>query len=291
MTEELPVIQLNNEELDRSYNFFSYKMTQKEKNKQREKKVAANQKKAKSGGKGPLEFLRTTNYWLENVPIRIIDAFDNFIGTGENIAQHKVDTICAWLAWKVNIAIERKRQAVLRILYEQYESTMAGPVMKVAKAIKKLVSDPLGAIGSFASAIFGPVVAVFKWIAELVKEVLKLAENLSKVMSALPPEPPVINITYSQFQLKVRSISLGEIISGPEGLPPPEVIFPEPEKPFTKESFAKDFETASASLKSAKTVYKLNEDDKKALEAMNKDNIDIKTAFSEARDSVNFLIS
>ena len=149
----------------------------------------------------PLQFLTTTNDWLEKVPENIINAFDNMIGSGEKIGQSKVDAICAWLAWKVNIAIERKRQAVIKTLHDQYTSNAQGPVFKAANAIVSFVSDPLGAIGDFAGAIFAPVNKVLAWVKALIKEIPRLAANLARIVSALPPSPPNPHINYDKFKL------------------------------------------------------------------------------------------
>lgn len=263
----LPVIQLkNNGEIDRSRKSLTYKLKQKEKEEQRNKKATAKKKKKSSGGSGgPLDFLVATNDWLEDCPERIVAAYDNFIGNGEGLVQSKVDKFCAWLAWKVNIAVERKRQAVLKILHEQYQTTAAGKVMKMANAIQSFVSDPLGALGTFAGAIFGPVTFVFKLITQLISEVIRLAANLARIMAVLPPNPPNPHINYDKFKLRVNSISMGEVMAGPGSLPSPEAMFPEPEKPFTKETFAKGFEEGTATLKSGRKKYKLSEEDKKAL--------------------------
>lgn len=215
--------------------------------------------------KGVFDFLKMINDWLEKYPIRIIDAFDNIVGDGQRLLQEKVDKICEWLAWKVNIAIERKRQDILRTLYEQYQYTIVGKVMAVAGTIKKFVQNPLKAIGDFASAIFGPIIEVFKWIIDLAKEILRLAENLAKIIRALPPTPPNPQINYDKFKLKIRSISLAEVTTDPSAWPTPEELFPEPPKPFSKEAFQAMLETASYKLKSAMGVYKLNPEDKATL--------------------------
>jgi hypothetical protein len=267
MADELPLIQITNKDLNRSHNFFNRKKTSQEKNKERNKRSTAKKSAAKGG---PLDFLITTNEWLEDMPIRIVMAFDNFVGSGENAIQSKVDVICAWLAWKVNVAVERKRQAILRILHEQYQKTVGGKVMRMAQAIQSFVNDPIGALGSFASAIFGPVMAVFQWIVELGVQILKLAENLAKIVSVLPPSPPNPHINYDKFKLKVKSISMDEVMSDPSSLPAPEVMFPEPTKPFSKESFSESFETASAALKSSQKKYILSEEDKNALAGFDK---------------------
>jgi hypothetical protein len=267
MVEELPLIQVTSEEYERAVAASQYRQTAQERAEERNKQSTA---KRKSGPPdGPLAFLKTTNDWLEDVPIRITAAYNNFIGNGEDLVQSKVDIFCAWLAWKVNIAVERKRQVVLQILYDQYKSTAGGKVAAVAKAIQDFCNDPIGAIGSLAGAIFGPVFAVFKWIVELGKEILRLASNLARIMAVLPPSPPNPHINYDKFKLKIKSISMAEVISDPYNLPPPEVMFPEPQKPFTKESFTKGFEKATASLKSSKKKYVLSEEDKKTLAGFN----------------------
>lgn len=291
MADELIPVQIPEKEVKKAYKETQRRLRQEEKDKERQKKALAKQQAKKSGAGGPLAFLKTTNYWLENVPVRIIAAFENFIGNGEKAVQARVDIICAWLAWKVNIAVERKRQAILRILYGQYEKTAAGKVMKAATAIQSFCSDPIGAVGTFAGVLFSPIVSVFKWVMELASEILKLAENLAKIVSALPPSPPSPHINYDKFKLKVGSISLAQVMTDPSNLPPPEVLFPEPEKPFTKEAFVKGFETASANLKSMKTVYKLNDSDKKTLEAMNKNNIDLKVALSDSKDLIKGMLA
>ena len=284
----LPLIQIKNKDLDRARKSLERKKKQEEKEKERNKKATAKKQAAeKDNEKGPLAFLKTTNKWLEDVPTRITMAYENFISDGENLAQSKVDQFCAHLAWRVNVAVERKRQKVLGILHEQYESTAMGGVMKMASAIQSFVSDPIGAIGTFASAIFGPVVEVFKWVGKLIKEVLKLAANLANIMAVLPPTPPNPHINYDKFKLKVKSISMGEIIAGPDSLPPPEVIFPEPPKPFTKETFKDGFEKASASLKSGIKKYMPSKEDKLALEAMSTPDYSVASAIA-AQTSVEF---
>ena len=279
MSDELPLIQLKDPEMNRSYKAAERKKKQEEKNKARNKKATA-KKKSSSGG-GPLAFLESTNDWLEDVPYRIIAAYENFIKDGENLAQSKVDKFCAWLAWKVNVAVERKRQTILKILHEQYKSTVMGKVMKMASAIQSFCSDPLGALGTFASAIFGPVVAVFKWITELTKQILRLAVNLANIMSVLPPAPPNPQINYDKFKLKIKSISMAEVTADPSSLPAPELMFPEPPKPFSKETFTEAFEGTSASLKSSQVKYMLSEEDKKALTGFNSKGYSISEVLAE----------
>lgn len=192
----------------------------------------------------PLSFLEETNDWLEEYPINIGVAFDNMVGKGQDIAQDKVDVICEWLAWKVNLAIERKRQWLVKTLHEMYKNTVFGKVMQVGRAIEKFVKNPLEAIGDFANAIFGPVGIVFQWVITLAKELPRLARNLAYIAYSLPPDPPTPRINYNKFKLNIGSISMDMIEQDPSNLPSPESMFPEPERPFSANSFEKEFNNA-----------------------------------------------
>ena len=251
----LPPMQIPNQELEKSTKAVSKKLLKGEK-----------PTKVSSNSDAPFGFLKELNAWLSEVPGRINTAYENYMNN-EAMTQEKADVICEWLAWKVNIAVERKRQAAISALSGQFNDTVGGKVMKAATVIQSFLSDPLGTLGSFASLIFGPVPTVFKWFADLGKEVTKLGSNLAKIAGALPPPvpPSTPNINYNKFKLKINPITIGEIVAGPAALPAPEVMFPEPEKPFSKETFTKGFEKASAKLKSAKQKYVLKEEDKKTL--------------------------
>lgn len=223
----------------------------------------------KNSEKGLFDFLKSANDYLETVPRRANSAFENAIGNGERLTQSKVDVICAWLAWRINVSIEYLRQAIIKGLYGLYKSTVAGQVMQCANMIKNFVRDPLRQLGRFAGTIFGPVGTVLSYSAKMTAEVARLGGNLASIASSLPPNPPSPNINYNKFKLKVKTISMSDIKSDPSNLPAPEVMFPEPERPFSKETFTKTFETDSAKLKSGKVKYKLKEQDKKALESLN----------------------
>lgn len=216
----------------------------------------------------PFAFLKTTNDWLESVPKRARNALNNAVGNGEKIAQSKVDEVCIWLSWKINVQIERVRQSLIRTLYGMIQSTAAGRVMKMATAIKEFVSDPLGALGTFASAVFSPVTATLNWIPTLIKEVPRLAENLANIASVLPPEPPNSRINYDKFRIRVKSFSWSTLTSDPSKLPPPEVVFPPPSSiQSPKVTFDKAMEEDSK-LKSNKMKYKLTKEQENSLKLM-----------------------
>ena len=288
----LPLIQIPEREVKKARKETERRLKKEEKEKKRNERATskkkAKEKAKKSGSGGPLGFLQSTNDWLEDVPVRMVAAYENFIGSGEKVTQKKVDVICAWLAWKVNVAVERKRQTILRILHEQQKTTVYGKVMRMANAIQDFCSDPLGALGTLANAIFGPVTAVFKWAVELGRQVLKLAANLAKIMTALPPPPPDPHINYDKFKLKVNSISMAEITSGPNGLPAPEAMFPEPPKPFSKKTFDEGFEKDTASLKSSKQKYSLSKEDKEALSMFNTEQSLIDVIKEQTSSDTNF---
>ena len=223
----------------------------------------------KNSEKGLFDFLESANDYLESVPERVNNAFENAIGNGEKLTQSKVDVICAWLAWRINVSIEYLRQAVIKGLHGLYKSTVAGQVMQCANMIRNFIRDPLRQLGNFAGTIFGPVGTVISYMPKLASEVARLGGNLANIVASLPPNPPSPDINYNKFKLKVKSISMSDITSDPSNLPAPEVIFPEPEKPFSKNTFTKTFENDSAKLKSSKLKYKLKEQDKRALESLN----------------------
>ena len=185
----------------------------------------------------PLAWLRTTNNWLELLPRVVTTSLNNMVGKGENVSQSKVDMICAWLAYKVNVGIERKRQEVIKILYAQYTSNTKGPVWRAAFAIQAFFADPIGSVGEFASSIFGPIKTVFDWIKTLIKEIPRLAANLANIVSTLPPTPPSPNINFDKFKIKVNSIGMKEIVKGPAGFKNPEDMFPKPIDPYEQDSF------------------------------------------------------
>lgn len=229
-----------------------------------------------SSNSNPFEFLECTNDWLESVPERAINALNNSVGNGEKIAQAKVDAICLWVSWKINIQIERVRQATLRALYGMYKNTAAGKVIQVINVIKEFVSDPIKTIGSFASAIFAPFAPIVKWLPTLQRELPRLAKNLANIASSLPPTPPSPHINYDKFKIKVKTISISTITSDPNKLPSPEAMFPEPPKPISSEIFESIFNNSSAKLKSNKVMYKLTERQKESLKIMSDSSFELK---------------
>ena len=186
-----------------------------------------------------LDWLKKVNATLEQLPNGILAYFDAITQLGERASQAFVDGICRYAAWLVNVNVERLRQKVLKGLYEQF--VVVRVVADTIDLGKKIIQDPLGTVGSFFGTITAPFAAAIKFPIELAKELAKLASNLAKIASALPPPPPNPKINYNEFKLKLGNISMGALGSA-DSLPAPEVIFPEPPNPFGKEAFKSAFE-------------------------------------------------
>ena len=189
--------------------------------------------------KSALDWLKQANATLEQIPDGILAYFDAIVQLGEKATQSFVDGVCEYAAWMVNISVERLRQKILKGLYEQ--NKLVQVISNIINIGKNVIQDPLGTIGSFFGTITAPISATIKFIVELVQELAKLAGNLSRIASVLPPAPPNPRINYNKFQLKLGDISMGALGSA-DSLPDPEIIFPEPENPFGKNAFKKSFE-------------------------------------------------
>ena len=202
-----------------------------------------------------LDWLVKVNDFLEQVPEGISKYFKALSKSSEALVQTQVDIICAWLAWKVNIMVERKRQQVVQTLSEQYGGYLQ--MFAAVNVVKQAVSDPIGAIGGFLGKFAAPITAVIDFFKTLLKEIPRLAANLANIANSLPPDPPNPHINYNAFRLRIGTISLGEVISGGAGTPSPEEMFPEPPRPFSKEAFNASFEGAKAVAAEEEVVFKL----------------------------------
>lgn len=227
--------------------------------------IVENKQVQESSDKQPFDFLKEINDWLEDVPIRTLNAFDNMVGGVGDTAQEKVDQACTWLSWKVNTSVETVRQKVIKGLYQMYKYTVVGKVMQMILVIKEFVQNPLECLYKFALEIFSPFALVINWYKTLLTEIPRLAQNLARIASSLPPSSSIPDINFNAFKINIKTISISDITNNPDNLPLPETMFPEPEKPFTGETFDNIFLNTSAKLKSSKMIYKLGDKDKQAL--------------------------
>ena len=214
-----------------------------------------------SSNKQSFDFLKNVNDWLESVPSRMNNAFDNMVGDDERAVQAKVDRTCVWLAWKVNVSVEGVRQKLIKALHNMYKTTVVGIVMSAILNVKRIVQNPLYFVGyllRFFADVLTPFGLITSWFKMLSSELPRLAKNLANIGSSLPPTSSNSNINFNAFKLRIKTISVSDVTSSPDNLPAPDVMFPEPEKPFTKDSFNEVFMNTSAKLKSNKLIYKLN---------------------------------
>ena len=201
-----------------------------------------------------LDWLVKVNDFLEGVPNSVITYFNALTKSGEELTQSYVDTVCAWLAWKVNIMVETKRQQVVQTLYEQYGGYLQ--MFSAVNTVKNAISDPIGAIGGFLGRFAAPIGAVIDFLKTLMREIPRLAANLANIASALPPDPPNPRINFNAFKLKIGTVTLKEVMTGTEGTPTPGQMFPEPAKPFSKEAFNASFDNAKKTAAAEGVIYK-----------------------------------
>lgn len=212
--------------------------------------------------KQPFDFLKSINDWLEAEPVRISNALTNMLS--ENTTQDKVDTACKWLSWKVNVSIEYVRQKIIKALWQMYQCTVVGKVMSMILVIQRFIRNPLYTLGSFARAIFEPYSQIVGWSGALAKELPRLANNLSKIASS-PSVSSGTSINFNAFKIQVKTITMADVTSNPNGLPSPESMFKEPSKPFNKDTFDNVYTNVSAKLKTNKVTYELSSKDKQTL--------------------------
>lgn len=202
-----------------------------------------------------MEWLTNLNNMLEQIPKNALDFFDKTFKKGEEYTQDFVDAVCKWLAWSININVERIRQSIIKKLAKQYAGAMT--VVAGVSVVKNALSDPIGSLGSVFSYFSKPYTVAKNFYQILVVEIPRLAANLANIASALPPDPPNPHINFNAFKLQIGTISIGEI-TGASSMPSPEQMFPEPPSPFSKAAFDSSFENAKAKTAESQVMYKLS---------------------------------
>lgn len=200
-----------------------------------------------------LDWLVKVNDGLEQVPLIVNEWFRSTFKSSENWTQDKVDLVCARMAWRVNIGVERKRQWVLNALANHNKGATA--LMVSVNIVQNVVKDPIKTIGSFVGVFTKPISAVTSFMRILMVEIPRFARNLANIANSLPPAPPNPRINFNAFKLRINTITLADVLSGGD-LPTPEEMFPEPPKVFSKKNFDKSFEEAKATTDEEKIIYK-----------------------------------
>lgn len=187
-----------------------------------------------------LKWLDQINDCLEIIPKNIGTFFDEFFLSGEEMTQDSVDIVCTWLAWTVNITVEKLRQKAVRTLHDQNSAAtkILGPVRFFVEVIKNplgLLSAAVQVIKRIASHFRGPLDPILRFIKNLTKQIARLVKNLAALQSMVPPDPPSPNIDFHAFSrnLKIGRMGMDIILEDPDKMPSPEEKFPEPYNPFS----------------------------------------------------------
>ena len=202
-----------------------------------------------------MEWLTKVNDFLEQVPMNATNFFNSTFKKGEKYTQDFVDSACRWLAWSINISVERMRQKVIKQLAKQYEGALG--VVAAVSVVKNALSDPLGSLGSVFSYFSKPFAIAKEFYNVLIVEVPRLASNLANIANSLPPEPPNPDINFNAFKLQIGTISMSDVM-GVKTMPTPEQMFPAPPSPFSKAAFDSSFENAKAKTSESQVLYKMS---------------------------------
>lgn len=241
--------------------------------------VEKKKEEQKQTSQGILDYLRSFNLFLEGAPMSTVNFFDRIFKTQEGLTQTAVDMICRWAAWKINIMVERRRQEIIRALYNQ--NSFVNKILAPIRMIKNIYENPLSVLGAVAAAVkqiasifLGPFITLVNFIVDLTKELIKIVKNLAKIMEVLPPNPPPgVNVNFDEFKLEIGKMGLSTVLDDPSNLKPPEEMFPEPIVPFSPAYFSALGSEAKSTYRKGKPFYSLKqaqEDYKKMLDKQDK---------------------
>ena len=167
------------------------------------------------------------------------DALDGLQGWLDNTfnsigvyGQEGVDAVCAWSSEWASYKIAQIEAMVVKGLHGAYQGALdhiaiGGPLYQIATG-----NINLGSIGALASALIKiaspwipPTMAAIQTMTQVPVKVVSIA---SKVNSLAGYRPPINNpgITFSNFRIKTKGISMGDVVSGTFKIP-------EPPEPFT----------------------------------------------------------
>lgn len=186
---------------------------------------------------------------------------DNTFESINIYGQEGVDAICEWSGEWVSYKIAQIEGQVVKGLHGAYQGAMdhlaiGGPIYNlVTGGVSANLGDLVTGLLKVAMPWVPPTLAAIQTMVQVPIKVVKVA---SKVADLASYRPPIQNpgITLDAFQIRPKSISMGDIISGTFTVPDP----PEPFTTYmkasvarTKEKIAKERAEAgqTTSLKSA----------------------------------------
>lgn len=166
--------------------------------------------------------------WLDNT--------FNSIGV---YGQEGVDAVCTWAGEWVSYKIAQVEAMVVKGLHGAYQGALdhmaiGGPIYNLATGG---ISADLGALATgllkVAMPWVPPTMAAIQTMVQVPMKVVKVASKVGALASYRPPiQTP--GITFDNFKIKPKMISMGDVISGTFTIPAP----PPPFTKYMKESIA-----------------------------------------------------
>lgn len=186
---------------------------------------------------------------------------DNTFESINTYGQEGVDAVCEWAGEWVSYKIAQVEAQVVKGLHGAYQGAMdhlaiGGPIYNlVTGGISANLGEIVTGLLKVAMPWVPPTLAAIQTMVQVPIKVVRVASKVADLASYRPPiQQP--GITLDAFQIKPKSISMGDIISGTFTVPDP----PEPFTTYmkasvarTKEKIAKEREEAgqTTSLKTA----------------------------------------
>lgn len=177
---------------------------------------------------------------------------DNTFESINMYGQEGVDAICQWAGEWVSYKIAQVEERVVMGLHGAYQGALDH--MAIGGPIYNLVTGGISAnLGELASGLLKiampwvpPTLAAIQTMVQVPIKVIKVAGKVADLASYRPPiQQP--GITMDAFQIKPKSISMGDIISGTFTLPdppPPFTTYMKASVASTKKKIAKEREEA-----------------------------------------------
>ena len=174
---------------------------------------------------GKFEFLKKTNEFLEKIPQYADKAFVNVEGGTQKV----VDVACETVSYEISQSIEITRKQVIKVLHGIYESYKA-TLRKLGPLAALTLTDPmqlLEPVKMIIDIMCGPYYEALTTVTEMTAEVIKLQQNIDKIMNYTPPAG---DMSIDKFKITVGTITMGEIMSGvpnPVNIPKPSSLTPD----------------------------------------------------------------
>lgn len=156
---------------------------------------------------------------------------DNTFASINIYSQEGVDAICAWSGEWASYKIAQVESMVVKGLHGAYQGALShlaigGPIYNlITGGIKADLGELVTALLKLAMPWVPPTLAAIQTMVQVPIKVVNIAGKVADLTSYRPPIQPGISL--SNFQIKAKMISMGDVISGTFKVP-------DPPDPFTK---------------------------------------------------------